>query len=230
MKEISGFNGYFVTEDGDVFSSKSGTLRKLKEFINIDGYRVFTLYGANDGRRRIHVRASRLVAMAYINNPDPEVCTVVNHIDHVKTNDHISNLEWVSVSENTKLSVAFQPEKHKSRAVICDDTAHTICDMIQDGYRNCDISTTIGVAIDIVKHIRAGKTWTEVSCHYKLLPSTRCGVSIDTARWVWEKTKDGLPPSKILKISTNASLTANTIKKIKNGTLYPQLRSEYINK
>ena len=94
MKEIEGYKGYFITEDGRVFSKRQSWkgLKELKCYINVDGYRVFTLYKGNG--KRSHVRAARLVALAFIENTEPTTKTVVNHIDHVKTNhQHTRNTD-----------------------------------------------------------------------------------------------------------------------------------------
>lgn len=42
----------------------------------------------------------RLVALTFINNPNN--LPVINHIDGDKLNNHISNLEWCTISDNTQ--------------------------------------------------------------------------------------------------------------------------------
>lgn len=45
-------------------------------------------------------RVHRLVALYFCEKH--EGCNVVNHIDSDKTNNHASNLEWTTISGNTK--------------------------------------------------------------------------------------------------------------------------------
>ena len=64
-----------------------------------EGYYRVSL--GNGRRERVH----RLVAEAFVENPDPVHKIQINHIDGNKTNNKYTNLEWVSVSENTKHAV-----------------------------------------------------------------------------------------------------------------------------
>jgi hypothetical protein len=102
MKELKEFPGYFVTEDGRVFSGWKSNgkvyyndLKQLKPRENKCGYSYVILC---KNRNRFTKKVHRLVAETYIENPDnlPQV----NHIDENKLNNHISNLEWVTMHQN----------------------------------------------------------------------------------------------------------------------------------
>lgn len=70
----------------------------MKTFVNRGGYENIQLY---DGKgNKSHISIHRLVALSFIDNPQnkPEV----NHIDNNKLNNDVSNLEWVTASENRK--------------------------------------------------------------------------------------------------------------------------------
>ena len=60
----------------------------------------------NNEKGRFHKRVCRLVANAFIPNPDN--LETVNHIDEDKLNDHVHNLEWLSNRDNIRYSQAIR--------------------------------------------------------------------------------------------------------------------------
>jgi hypothetical protein len=94
MKIIEGFDGkYGITEDGQVYSFAINAF--LKQQTTKKGYRIIDL---GRGKNYKHYKVHRLVAQAYIPNPDnlPEI----NHKDEDKTNNCVSNLEWCTKEYN----------------------------------------------------------------------------------------------------------------------------------
>lgn len=110
MIEIKNFPGYFITEDGRVYSAIKqerinrrfvsyldySTLTELKTYKQTQGYYIIKLY---KNKKVYNKLIHRLVAEHYIENPHnlPQV----NHIDENKTNNQVSNLEWVTGKQNS---------------------------------------------------------------------------------------------------------------------------------
>lgn len=109
-KPVVGFEGFYeVSNKGRVRGVEhyvptfnKGTLYQqivygkiLKPSQKSDGYLAVDLH-KNAVRKTITVH--RLVATAFIPNPDNKPC--VNHLDEVKTHNWVENLEWCTVYEN----------------------------------------------------------------------------------------------------------------------------------
>ena len=93
-KDIEGYEGlYQISNLGRV--KRVITDRILKGKKHKDGYLLVDLYKNSVGAgKTIH----RLVAQAFI--PNPENKPQVNHTDEDKTNNMVSNLEWMTAKEN----------------------------------------------------------------------------------------------------------------------------------
>lgn len=90
---IEGFPHYMASSDGKILSKYTG--RFLKPRVTQFGYEQVTLSeGGVHFVRLVH----RVIAQAFIPNPDHK--PQVNHIDEVKTNNEVGNLEWVTCKEN----------------------------------------------------------------------------------------------------------------------------------
>lgn len=105
MVDIKNFeNIYAVTKEGLVWSypkTKQGKKHKgrfLKPSINGKGYLRVELCNQDDTKYDRRYFVHRLVAEAFI--PNPENKPQVNHKDKNKHNNNVDNLEWVTNKEN----------------------------------------------------------------------------------------------------------------------------------
>lgn len=96
-KEIEGYGGrYQISNCGRVWNV---VLQKMmKPQLKKTGYYSVNLMKPN--KKIVTERVHRLVALYFCDKP--EGCNVVNHKDSNKTNNHADNLEWTTVSGNTK--------------------------------------------------------------------------------------------------------------------------------
>lgn len=93
MKQIKDFPSYYIDENSNVYSTL--TNKVLKPGIDSKGYKQVNL--SKNGKAST-CRVHRLIATEYIPNPENKPC--VNHINGVRTDNRIENLEWCTKSEN----------------------------------------------------------------------------------------------------------------------------------
>lgn len=92
-KDVVGYEGYYsVSNYGRVWSHYSEKL--LKPIMTKAGYvRAHLSLNGEVKARPVH----RLVAEAFIPNPDGK--PTVNHINEIKTDNYVGNLEWATTKE-----------------------------------------------------------------------------------------------------------------------------------
>lgn len=91
---IPGYEGYCVSNFGEIKSIERNIVLGtywFNDYIIVDTFR-----GSTTETLPVH----RAVALAWVNNPNPSLFTVVNHLDGNKANNFWTNLEWTDHSGN----------------------------------------------------------------------------------------------------------------------------------
>lgn len=166
MRDVIGYEEIFsVTEDGEVYSKR--TNRFLIQGTTKTGYKVISSRIGGRRGKAICLRVHRLVAEAFI--PNFENKPHVNHKDGNKSNNCISNLEWVNEHEN--LQHAWDFGLRKSDTISCENNVNSkltkdIVHYIRSSYisRSSEfgaraLSRKFGVNKETVLDIVHNKTW-----------------------------------------------------------------------
>ncbi|KCY49755.1 MULTISPECIES: NUMOD4 domain-containing protein [Bacteria] len=172
-KAVLGYEGiYEVSNLGRIKSLSRPTTNKIQPFIQEKilktrigktGYEIVGL--SKDGKQKT-CKVHRLVASAFCDNPFNK--PHVNHKNGIKLDNHFSNLEWVTASENAIHSFSnglSQPTvgENSSLATITAPQANNVRELILSNMPLNEISTLTNIPLNIVNSIRSGKTWVNAS-------------------------------------------------------------------
>lgn len=170
-KDVVGYEGlYQVSNLGRVkrlaFSYSRFHIKEKIRKRNITrcGYNRIVLMNNHDkSMRYVH----RLVAEAFIPNPDNK--RVVNHIDGDKLNNHVSNLEWATDSENAKHAVKnglfhpFLPGEQSYGSKLTSEEVRRIRELyIPRKFSSLKIAKMMGVNKSTILRVLRGETWSHI--------------------------------------------------------------------
>lgn len=222
--KVKGYN-YHVSENGEVYRVETGY--EIKQVINSSGYLTVRLWKDNKPEiKTVH----RLVALAYIPNPENKPC--VNHINGVKTDNRVGNLEWVTYSQNTLHSYQMGLQE-KIKGVDCyqakytEDFIHCVCRLMEQGFRNVEILDKLEFKDkDLLKNIRNHDKWEVISSQYNIPKKSRI-LSEESIKWICERLEEGYRICDIVNMSNNPRIKKDVVRKIKIRELYSDSSKGY---
>lgn len=138
-------NNYQITERGEIINTR--TNHTLKPDINNFGYCRVRL-----GGKRYFVH--RLVAEKYLSNPEGK--EQVNHIDGDKLNNAVSNLEWVSASENQRHRRNVL-KKNKGYQLYTVEMAMKAKELLSEGLSTYKVAEALGTSQTWASKIKQNK-------------------------------------------------------------------------
>jgi len=92
MSQIEGYENYIIFEDGKIINTNTG--REMTPSICNGYYRI----GLTKNGKQKNFKVHRLVAKAFIPNPDNKPC--IDHINRKRQDNRIENLRWATYKEN----------------------------------------------------------------------------------------------------------------------------------
>lgn len=168
-KSITGYERYQISSFGRVKSlEKQDKCPNGGEFVRRE---MIMKLSTSNGYKRVgllkngkykHFFVHRLVAQEFIPNPLGKI--YVNHIDSVRDNNRVENLEWCTQKENVIHShkMGRHPKrlgKDHPNSTLTKEQAIEIKKLISEGLMPTPISKIIGVNVGIIYNIKAGKSW-----------------------------------------------------------------------
>lgn len=124
-KEIPGFPGYRITENGRVFCDRSN--REIRSYPNGNGYQRVSL-----GGRKVYVHQAILLAHV---GPPPIKGMEVRHLNGISADNRLSNLAWGTSREN-KLDIVRHGSHRNAQKSTCPE-GHPYDYTYPSGRRGC---------------------------------------------------------------------------------------------
>lgn len=144
---------YNITLCGEIFHKENG--KKLRPRVATRGYLTVSLYNCNI-YKTFYVH--RLMALTFL--PQIEGKTIVNHKDGDKTNNKITNLEWMTHRENSLHSVKTLKKEVGENHSRCRLPNEVVLGIINNQIcedKFLEISQRYGVGVQHLKNIKAGR-------------------------------------------------------------------------
>ena len=241
MKNLSfiGASQYTISTDGALFSLR--TMSLMRGWVN--DYRYYSIT-FDDGSHSV-MAAHQLVALSYIPNDDPEKI-YVNHLDGNKLNNKVENLEWCTPSENNlhahKIGLTCGKKPHSPDIIpltssyyneygngekLSEDQVRQICSLIEQGYRDVDVSRMLPWAprrlVNSLRHKQKDKYY-DITSEYNFNFKKGERLSPESVVELCELLQSGM---KVMDISRQTGVNRKKIERLKARISFTEISKSY---
>lgn len=157
IREVPGFDGYFVGRDGTCWSCRQGVMRPLKSLACRTGY--LRIRATVDGKQ-IKRLAHRVVLEAFV-GPCPDGMEA-RHLNGIRTDNRVENLCWGTRKQNMR-----DRDRHGTTAVgerqgsakLNPAKVREIRQLAESGMLKREIAKRLGVCVQCIRNVCDGRTW-----------------------------------------------------------------------
>ncbi|ECC6922379.1 HNH endonuclease [Salmonella enterica] len=103
INDIPGYPGYKASEDGFIYSLRSGRTRRLSPRLH-NGYWHVNVNTGHTKRTKVKKQVHQLVLLAFVGQK-PSKQHLTRHLDGNPLNNHKDNLRWGTPKENARDSI-----------------------------------------------------------------------------------------------------------------------------
>jgi len=156
--------GNIISLSRNVWSVKNNSFSVLKErilkpLITRHGYYRVALFKDNKYR---YIFIHRIVAQAFI--PNPENKPQINHINGIKTDNCLENLEWNTPRENRKhaFEIGLSKPRRGEDSNMCKINKETVYNIRNSNLSQHDLAIKYNIKQSTVSHIKSRKPWKHI--------------------------------------------------------------------
>ncbi len=157
---------YYISNKGRVYSAVSNIL--LSPGMTIPGYACITVRTVEEKGLTFDVH--RIEMLVFNRIPGCEFLEV-NHKDGNKLNNDLSNLEWVTPSQNmihASVNNLLPKGENHPNCTIPNEVVHKICELYINGYNYASISRMLNIHQGTIKDIITGKIRKDITSQYDI--------------------------------------------------------------